>query len=68
MTSPIIRNRRARAETAIHTYNRSVGVEAHDEALIDLLTDLMHWADGIGLDFQKSIDHARFHYDAEVAS
>lgn len=66
MTSPFIRTRRSRAEAAIDTYSRAVRTEAHDEALIDLLTDLMHWADGIGIDFGNAIEHAEFHHNMEV--
>ena len=68
MTSLTIRARRARAEAAIDTHCQRIGVGAYDEALIDLLTDLMHWSDGIGLDFQNALDHAHFHFDAEVQS
>lgn len=60
--------RRARAATAIDAYCQSVGDIAHDEALNDLLTDLMHWSRGNGLDFQQAHNHAQLHFDAEVAS
>lgn len=66
MTSPTIRTRRARAETAVDAYCQSVGEIMYDEALIDLLTDLMHWSHGNGLDFQQAQDRAQFHFDAEV--
>jgi hypothetical protein len=61
-----ILTRRARAEAAIGAYCRSAIEVPYDEALIDLLTDLMHWTDGNGLDFQNAIDHADFHHAAEV--
>jgi hypothetical protein len=36
--------------------------------LIDLLSDLQHWADSEGIDFAAAITMAAYHYDAEVAS
>ena len=66
MTSPTIKTRRARAEAAIDAYCRSANEAPYDEALIDLLTDLMHWTDGNGIDFQNALDHAEFHHGAEV--
>lgn len=68
MTSPIkLRIRRCRAQSAIDAYGQTAGyTPAHDEALIDLLTDLLHWTDGHGLDFRHCLDHAEFHHDAEV--
>ena len=66
MTSPTIKTRSARAQSAIDTYCQCVGETAYDEALIDLLTDLKHWTDGNGLDFQNALGHAEFHHDAEV--
>lgn len=66
MTSPTIKTRRTRAQSAIDTYCQCAGETAYDEALIDLLTDLMHWTDGHGLDFQYALDHAEYHHEAEV--
>jgi hypothetical protein len=68
MTPPSIQARRNRAEAALDVYCKLVGTTAYDEALIDLLTDLLHWSDGAGVDFQYAIDHAGFHFNAEVQS
>lgn len=65
MTSPFLLTRRARAKTAIDAHRDATGSAAYDEALIDLLTDIMHWSDGNGLDFQEALDHARFHLEHE---
>lgn len=56
----------AAAQIIIDMYRESVAHRSPDEALIDLLADLVHWTDGNGLDFQTALDHAQFHHDAEV--
>jgi hypothetical protein len=66
MTRAAIRLRRATAQVVIDAYCQATKHRAPDEALIDLLADLMHWTDGNGLDFQNALDHARVHHDAEV--
>lgn len=38
----------------------------NQEALIDLLTDLKHWADKRQVDFDHALDVARMHYHHEV--
>ena len=38
-----------------------------EEALGDLLTDLMHWSDRSGFDFDAALERARTHYEAETA-
>ncbi len=60
--------RRARAQATIDAYCRCANEVPYNEVLIDLLTDLMHWTDGNGLDFKHAVDHAEFHHDAEVQS
>jgi hypothetical protein len=40
---------------------------ADDEALGDLLCDLMHWCDRSSSDFEAALSTARMHYDAETA-
>lgn len=56
----------AGAQIIIDMYCESVGHRSPDEALIDLLADLMHWSDANGVDFQNALDHAQHHHDAEV--
>lgn len=66
MTRAAIRLRRATAQVVIDAYCQLIQQRAPDEALIDILTDLMHWTDGNGLDFQRALDHAHFHHETEV--
>jgi len=40
--------------------------EAPAEALIYLLTDLYHWADAVGVDWDEAIDWASSHHAEEV--
>lgn len=61
-----LRARLAKARTVVEAYSRFQRYDAYDEAVIDILTDLMHWCDATDVDFQKVLDHARFHFDAEV--
>lgn len=69
MRSLQTRIRRCRAQAAIDAYCETAGASlGPDEALIDLLTDLRHWSNGIGLDFSHALDHSSFHFDAEVQS
>ncbi len=58
--------RSAWAGSALATFMLVTGTEAED-ALGDLLADLMHWADRKGYDFDAALDRARFHYEAETA-
>jgi hypothetical protein len=37
-----------------------------EDALTDLLADLMHWSDRAGFDFEQALERARCHYDAET--
>lgn len=66
MTRPAIRLRRAKAQVVIDAYCQSPRKLDRHEALIDILTDLMHWTDGTKLDFQTALDHAESHHAAEV--
>ena len=66
MIPAVIPHRRARAQTVIDTYNCFEKYPDRHEAVIDILADLMHWTDGKALDFQKALDIAHFHHDAEV--
>lgn len=38
-----------------------------DSALVDLLTNLMHWADATGAHFDDVLEIARAHHDAELS-
>lgn len=57
--------RSAWAAKAIAAFQQETGVEDED-ALADLLADLMHWADRSNYDFDATMDRARFHYIAET--
>ena len=37
-----------------------------DDALSDLLADLIHWCDRNNYDFDATLERARWHYDAET--
>jgi hypothetical protein len=37
-----------------------------EDALGDLLADLMHWADRRNFDFGLALDRARWHYEEET--
>jgi hypothetical protein len=50
-----------RAAAAIGTYDE------YGEELIDLLADLLHWAERNGHDFDDALRIARGHYEAERA-
>jgi hypothetical protein len=54
------------AETALRAFRRATGADA-EEALGDLLSDLMHWSDRSNFDFEAALDRARMHYEAETA-
>ncbi len=68
MTRAAIRLRRAKAQAVIDAYCETPMKRAQHEALIDVLTDLMHWTDGRKLDFQNALNHAGSHHEAEVQS
>lgn len=38
----------------------------YDDALADLLADLMHWSDRNGSDFDATLSRARMNYEAET--
>jgi hypothetical protein len=59
----------ANAEWACRTllvYQQYTGSNKED-ALRDLLSDLMHWADEQGFDFGYELEWARTHYAEEIA-
>jgi hypothetical protein len=52
------------AAAALRHFQCSTGTE-YDDALTDLLCDLVHWSDREDIDFQNALDTARMHYEAE---
>src|SRR5262249_23191171 len=53
------------AGKSISAFQDATGTD-HEDALADLLTDLMHWTDRTGLDFDQALERARWHYEAET--
>lgn len=64
MTSPTNKERADWAQAALDAFCQTPGADP-EHALCDLLADLMHWADGSGVDFEATLHGARGHYDAE---
>jgi hypothetical protein len=54
------------AATALRAFRKATGTDEED-ALGDLLADLMHWSDRNNFDFDAALDRARMHYEAETA-
>lgn len=52
------------ADLAIREFMEATRADPED-ALCDLLADLMHWADRTGFDFGEELESAREHYQAE---
>jgi hypothetical protein len=55
------------AEASIASFIQATGTDRED-ALPDLLADLMHWADRNDCDFEAALERARMHYEAETAA
>jgi hypothetical protein len=53
------------AATALRCFAQETGADDED-ALTDLLCDLMHWSDRNGADFETDLRLARMHYEAEI--
>lgn len=53
------------AGLAIAAFMAATGTDLED-AMPDLLADLMHWSDRAGYDFDTALDRARDHYGAET--
>jgi NTP pyrophosphatase (non-canonical NTP hydrolase) len=53
------------AGAALSAFMKETGADQED-ALGDLLADLMHWADRNNYDFELALDRARWHYEAET--
>lgn len=54
------------AAAALRAFMEATGTDEED-ALGDLLADLMHWADRNNFDFESALDRARSHYVEETA-
>lgn len=73
MTAPIANAQRAAwAETALLKYSiaKEGGEELYDipeSVLTDILADLMHYAARESIDFNRCLDQATGHYEAEVS-
>ena len=57
--------RAAWAGAAVSSFRQATGTDEED-ALCDLLAELMHWADRSGHDFDAVLHRARDHYEAET--
>ena len=55
------------AAAALRHFQCTTGTEWQD-AVSDLLADLMHLCDREGFDFSKKLDRARMHYEAETTA
>ncbi|MCX6917631.1 MAG: hypothetical protein NT167_32120 [Verrucomicrobia bacterium] len=55
------------ADTVLEMFQWQTGADIED-ALSDLLANLMHWCDRFGQDFQKELHRAQNHYREETAS
>ncbi len=53
------------ANTALLQFQRLTGADTED-ALSDLLADLLHWCDRNGQDFATELQRARTHYEVET--
>ena len=53
------------AKAALHAFMAQTGVD-YEDALGDLLSDLMHLSDREPFDFEAALDRARCHYAAET--
>lgn len=58
--------RAAWAEAAIHLFTQLTGCDRED-ALGDLLSDLMHWATRNNFDFDLALSRAKGHFEEECA-
>jgi len=54
------------AAAALRHFQCITGTE-YEDALGDLLCDLMHWSDRNDFDFAAALERARMHYEAETS-
>lgn len=69
-TTPEWATHEARIERALARVAPFVDKQDDGDAetlLVDMLTDLMHWADNQGVEFRHELDMAYIHHEAEVA-
>lgn len=61
-------DRASRIRAILPAYDAATGdpCRDRDEALVFLLTDLQHYAETEGLDFEDALAQARYHYNAET--
>jgi hypothetical protein len=59
-------NRAEWGASCIRHFQCTTGAD-FDDALSDLLCDLMHWADRNELEFDGQLSRARMHYEAETS-
>ena len=59
------RNRARWAAAALAEFRRQTGADLED-AVSDLLADLMHWCDRLGQEFPQELRRARYHYEEET--
>jgi hypothetical protein len=59
-------NRAEWGASCIRHFQCTTGAD-YDDALCDLLCDLMHWADRNELEFDGQLSRARMHYEAETS-
>jgi hypothetical protein len=55
------------AAVALRQFQCATGAD-YEDALGDLLCDLMHWSDRNNFDFELALERARGHYEAEIAA
>lgn len=60
-------NRAKSAAAVLKSYQQRTPVDLED-ALSDLLADLVHWCDRVGQDFDMELLRARRHYAEETAT
>ena len=65
MSTPTNLERAIWAENALYDLCADTGCSL-DDALNDLLADLMHWASLAGRDFEHALTIARMHFNDEV--
>ena len=54
-------------EQVILRFEALTGCDRED-ALADMLCDLMHWCDRNGLDFARQVERAEYHYQCETSN
>jgi hypothetical protein len=62
---PTIKDRVAWADAALRTFQKLINDDG-EYLLVDLLGELVHWADAHGQDFDEALQDARGHHAAEV--